>query len=108
LGLARRAGRVAIGTRAVRAAAQKGVLEVLVLATDASDNALARLGTIAEKAVLVRCGSRLTLGRAVGRGEVAVVGITDRALARRLLKEQEAPEGCDSPGAGEDPRRQVP
>ena len=106
--MARRAGRAVIGTRAVKAAAQKGLLQVLVVAGDASDNALARLGPEVQAAARIRCGTRSTLGRAVGRAEVAVVGVTDRALAKRLLDEQQLPEGDDSPGAREDPRRQVP
>jgi len=106
--LARRAGRAVIGARAVKAAAQKGVLELLVLAGDASDNAVARLGLSAREMVQIRCGTRSTLGRAVGREQVAVVGITDPTLARRLLQEQQAPEGDDDPGARKDPRRQVP
>lgn len=110
IGIALRAGRAAVGTRAVRAAARAGRLAALVVATDASENAVARLGEEARSAPRVRVGSRATLGEAVGRAEVAVVGVTDAAIARRLMMyEEEAPGGRDDEsGTRRDPRRQVP
>lgn len=84
LGLARRAGRAAVGTRAVMTAARSRRLEALIVARDASPHALERVRGAARGVPIVRCGTRETLGLAIGRGPVAVVGVTDRELARRI------------------------
>ncbi len=87
VGVARRAGHVVIGTRAVRQAGREGRLAAMLVARDASDNARerferVRLNTGAE---LVVCGDRSALGRAVGRGPVAVLGITVSGLVDLVL-----------------------
>jgi ribosomal protein L7Ae-like RNA K-turn-binding protein len=84
LGLARRAGRAAVGTRAVLVAARTRRLSALIVARDASPNALDRVRGAIRTVPIVRCGTRETLGLAVGRGPVAVVGVTDREFARRI------------------------
>ena len=109
LGLARRAGRVAIGARSVDATARRGRLAVLLVAGDASENAISRLGREARAAPRLTVGSREQLGRAVGRGEVAVAGVSDPSLARRMLDAAEAPKGREhESGNPGDPERQVP
>ncbi|MCG8468315.1 MAG: ribosomal L7Ae/L30e/S12e/Gadd45 family protein [Gemmatimonadetes bacterium] len=87
LGLARRAGSVVIGARAVSAAARRGRLAAVLVASDASERAVERLVPEARDAARVRVGTRATLGGALGRTEVAVAGITDRSLADRVLEE---------------------
>jgi hypothetical protein len=64
VGVARRAGRVEIGTRAVRQAGREGRLAAILVARDASDNARER----------------------VGRGPVAALGITAPGLAGLVLE----------------------
>jgi len=87
LGLARRAGRVVVGVEALKAAARKGRLAVVVVAEDAAENALARVGGEVRAVERARFGTRDTIGRALGRGAVPIVGVTDRSLARRILEE---------------------
>jgi ribosomal protein L7Ae-like RNA K-turn-binding protein len=89
VGLARRAGYVAVGTRAVREAAGRGEACVVVVARDATDNARKRLHGLAGRpeVEVVECGTRGSLGRAVGRDEAVVVGIGDRGLGRRIVGE---------------------
>lgn len=86
LGLARRAGAAAVGTRAVREAARAGRLRAVLLARDAAPNARRRLGAVlsAPDVLVVECGDRRALGASVGRGPVAVVGVTEAGLARRV------------------------
>jgi len=83
IGIARRAGRVAIGTRSVKERASVGDVRVVIIARDVTDNAERRVLPLLEAldVPVVRCGTRQTLGAAVGRGPLAVVGIQDRALA---------------------------
>lgn len=87
LGLARRAGRAAVGSESVRGAARRGELAAALLARDAGSNAAGRVRALLEARGVpwIRCGTRAQLGAAVGRGPVAVVGFTDRRLAEEAL-----------------------
>ena len=89
VGLARRAGFAVVGTQAVRDAARRGELSVVVVAEDATDNARKRLRALVEQPDLevVTGGTRSGLGRAVGRPEVVVVGIRDRGFGMRIVGE---------------------
>jgi len=86
VGLARRAGRAVVGTQAVRDALNRGEVRVVMLADDAAPNAQRRISGLAHRArvPVVCCGSRETLGRAVGREGSVVVGVTDGGLANRI------------------------
>ena len=104
-----RAGRVALGTRAVDSAARRGRLALLLVAADASRHALGRLAPEARTASRLTVASREELGRALGRRTVAVAGVTDAALAARILEREHAPAGDDeSSGSKEDLEGQVP
>jgi ribosomal protein L7Ae-like RNA K-turn-binding protein len=89
VGLARRAGYVVVGTRAVREAASRGEVCVVVVARDATANARKRLLSLSGRpdVEVIECGTRGSLGRAVGREEAVVVGIGDRGLGRRIVGE---------------------
>jgi ribosomal protein L7Ae-like RNA K-turn-binding protein len=93
LGLARRAGRLAIGTEAVLKAGKARRLTVAVIARDASENARRRVaGRLGDGVPMVECGTRESLGRAVGRGRVAVLGVTDVSLGLRIISVLEGVE----------------
>ena len=109
LGIARRAGRVALGTRAVDRAARGGRLALLVVAADASPHALGRLAPEARAVPRLTLGSRETLGRMFGRSTVAVAGVTDETLAARLLDRERTRAGDDkSSGSEQDSEGLVP
>ena len=96
LGLARRAGRVVIGTEAVLAAVRARKLAAVVVAGDASANARRRVANrITAGVSIVECGTREALGNAVGRDGVAVVGVTDRRFSSRIIARL---EGGDEDG----------
>lgn len=85
LGLARRAGRAAVGTRAVREAARAGRVRAVVLAGDASPGARRRVEKgLQDGTPIVSLADRERLGRAVGRETVTVVAVTDAGLAARV------------------------
>lgn len=87
LGLALRAGRLAVGTHAVKEAARRDELHAAVIARDATENARDRvLPLLAARGVSVaECESAARLGRAVGRNRVVVAGLKDAGFARRVL-----------------------
>ncbi len=98
VGVARRAGCVAVGTRAVREAGREQRLSVILLARDASANSRERLERVHERsgAEIVTCGDRTSLGAAVGRGPVAALGVTERGLAGLVLETIEDQTDTDS------------
>ena len=74
-----------VGADAIRSAARRRPVYAIVAARDAADNALDRLGGLIDEAPLARIGSKDELGRAVGRAVAALVGLTDRELATRIV-----------------------
>jgi ribosomal protein L7Ae-like RNA K-turn-binding protein len=80
-------GRLAvIGVERVREAAAKGVLELAIVARDASKNSLDKVVPLLEaKRVRIVDGiSAARLGAAVGKDVTAVVGIVDAQLAKGI------------------------
>lgn len=88
LGLALRAGRLVVGTQAVKDAARRDELLAAVIARDATDNARDRVMPLldAKGVSVVECDSAARLGRAVGRHRVVVAGLTDAGFARGVLE----------------------
>jgi ribosomal protein L7Ae-like RNA K-turn-binding protein len=88
LGLARRAGHLVIGTQAVKEAASRGQLALVIVAEDAAENARRRLDSVLREDGIgvVWLGSRESLGRAVGRGNAVVVGVRDRGIGARIAE----------------------
>lgn len=92
LGLARRAGSVIAGNEGVKAAARAGSLRAVLFAGDATSNARRRLEPLLARQAIPSedCADRARLGAAIGKGAIAVLGITDAALARVVLGRLEA------------------
>lgn len=90
---ARRAGRAAVGTDAVREALAQGRLHLLLVAADAA-NRRDELVASAEAGGVpwVVHGDRCRLGGLLGRAEVAVLGVDEPVLARLLADAVEKAE----------------
>lgn len=86
IGLGLRAGRVAVGVDAARAALQKGAAEAIVISGDAGERAREKLVSLAgHKQVPLYVGPDAErLGAALGRPPVHGVAVLDRQLARGL------------------------
>jgi len=95
LGLAAKAGRVRIGLDAVCQAVEKGRAKAIVIAGDAPSSVHERLSG------KLRASPRPgrvdldgdVLGRAIGRGRVVVMAVTDESLGRRVIELAEAVSG---------------
>lgn len=87
LGLARRAGRLVIGAEESRRAIREGIARVVVLADDASSGHRGKVEAVARArgVPVVGVGSRDELGKALGKGLVTAVVVTDKGLSARLL-----------------------
>ena len=90
LGLAKKAGLLAVGAEGTGAAARAGKARVIISASDSSESALRRARYSAE---IGRClhiivpYSGFELGNVSGRGSPGTVAILDLGLAARFLRE---------------------
>lgn len=101
LGLARKAGKLAMGEEEAISAVLERRSRLLLLAQDAGDGVVRRAGRAAESGEIVLYQLDLTkarLGAAVGRGACAAVAVTDVGLAALAARKLAA-------GASEEFRR---
>src|SRR5512146_1902330 len=89
LGLGLRGRLVVVGVDPVRAELQTGKIRCVVLASDASPRAVAKVVRLAEgRGVPVVAGpAAAEIGGRLGRPPVMVVGVRDRGLADGILRE---------------------
>lgn len=86
LGLARRAGKLAIGDEACMKLIRSGRAQLVILARDASENTKKKYGDKCAyyKSRLVVTGDRNALGHAVGRSGQVVAAVEDAGFARSI------------------------
>lgn len=95
-GFALRSRHAAIGREACKAAAARGRLGVLVVAADAGQSAARDcLGGSSVPVVRLRAADKRALGALAGRDALAVLGITDPALASGVCR-----AAAGEPGTG--------
>jgi len=100
LGIAKKAGLLAIGSESAAASARRGTASLLITASDASDGSIRRAKANAEsngvKYIAVPY-TRFELGSITGRGSPAAMAILDKGLAdgftERLAQAAIAKEG---------------
>lgn len=87
LGLARRAGCLAWGARAVEQAIKRGQAYVVVVARDASGRTRSKVERMSEEdgVPIIYAESSDEMGRWTGVGRIATCAITDPSLARSLI-----------------------
>ena len=89
LGIACKAGRLAVGEEPVAAAARAHQARVLLLAEDAAANSVRRALHLAEGGRIPAAAvpfSKAELGRAVGRSACAVLAVTEPGLAHAVAR----------------------
>lgn len=92
VGLGYRGRLVVVGVEMVRDAAQRGRLELAIVAPDASKHSLDKVLPLlaARRIQHVEGPGAVELGHAVGRESTAAVGIVDRQLAKGMRELVEA------------------
>jgi ribosomal protein L7Ae-like RNA K-turn-binding protein len=92
LGLGMRAGRVIVGTGGVRAALQRGELDLVVVAADHSPRTAEKVVRLARAMGIetLEGPPASQLGRRLGRSSVQSVGVRDRQLTAGILGGQVA------------------
>ncbi len=89
IGLARKAGQVAIGHAAVEAAVKKGRAKLVIIANDAAQNTKDRF-KITGKRANIACayaGDKSTWGQLFGRESAAVFAILEKGFAAAIRGE---------------------
>lgn len=95
LGLAQKGGNVAIGEDPVGTQAKAGTARLIILAADAAAHTVRRADSFAARhqtPLVTVDGDKDTLGSIFGRTSVAMIAITDVALAQRFLELLGQPE----------------
>ena len=101
VGLALRAGRLAVGEEPVGAAARAHQAKVILTAADGADNSIRRAAHFAEAGKIQALPTPYTkgeLGGAVGRSACTMLALTDIGLAAAIAEKlaQADPERCGS------------
>lgn len=88
LGLATRAGKMVFGTEACKSSIEKKKVKLLIVATDASERTKKSFYEICEEFNVPMC-EKLTIesiSNSIGKGNKAVIGITDINFSKEMLK----------------------
>jgi uncharacterized protein len=85
LGLARRAGQVAMGFDQVRACLRSSAAAVLIAAADSAPDGRRKLRQLAPGVPVITAFSKAELGAALGREGIVHVAVAPGGLARRLI-----------------------
>jgi hypothetical protein len=99
VGLARRAGGLAVGSEATLASLGRGDAALVVIATDASARTSERIGRALGATPRVEVSTVLSLGRAIGREALAVAAIEHPRLAEAIQREAERRAGLTAGAA---------
>ena len=100
IGLAQKAGRLAVGEEPTGAAARARDARLILVAADAAENSVRRVRHFADAGQCLWCrigADKDALGRAVGRSSCAMLAVTDigfaEAIAKKLAESDEAHYG---------------
>ena len=93
LGLARRAGRLAVGEETVAATVRAGDARLLILTEDASEHLVRRAAHFGKPVLRLTC-SKLQLGPALGKSTCAIAAVTDPGLAASVAEKLGTPEAA--------------
>jgi len=89
LGMAKKAGLLAVGGEAAAAAARQGKAELIVTASDASESSVRRAKHYAEENDIAHLAvpySMFELGKTAGRGSPGTIAFLDKGLADSFIK----------------------
>ncbi len=89
LGLAQKAGRLAVGEEPTGAAARARDARLILVASDAAENSVRRVRHFADAGQCLWCridAEKDALGRAVGRSSCAMLAVTDIGFASAIAK----------------------
>ena len=88
LGISQRARKLISGQDTVARACDSGKVFLIILACDTSENTRKKITSLCcrKNIPLFFWGHSDELGRAIGKGQRKVIGITDRGIAKKIIK----------------------
>lgn len=88
LGLAKRAGKLVVGSQATKEALVRNRLSLLIFSLDAANGTTRKFEMLAnQKGIpILRVSSKGPLGRAIGKESVSILGISDESFAAALSR----------------------
>ena len=87
LGLARRAGKLAVGFTAVETSVRRGERPLIIMATDIGASQKTKIGRWEPlRGMLTDVLSAEVLAQAMGREKLSVVGVSDAGFVKGILK----------------------
>lgn len=86
LGLTRKSGNLIAGANLSETALKRGKLSLLILAQDASDGTKKSFLAMAKfhNVEVIEVATMDELGYAIGKGQISVIGVTDRRMSEKL------------------------
>lgn len=87
LGISKKAGKLLYGSFNVEKFIKKNLIYLVIIAEDASANTVQKFTKMCEiykTSSIVYCNKK-TLGKCIGKDEIAVIGIIDNGLAKILI-----------------------
>ena len=92
-GLARRAGKIALGTSMLEKNLRRKKVALILIAEDATKNTVDKILSLQPSCPYLVFGSKGEWGKAMGREEIAVLGILEANFAKGILLNYGAEEG---------------
>lgn len=88
IGLARKAGKLALGEALAEQAIKRGKAQLVIVAKDASDNTRKKIETalFGKNIPMLRFGSREKLGHMLGKSFFSVIAVTDKGFSEEIKK----------------------
>ncbi|HHW21900.1 MAG TPA: 50S ribosomal protein L7ae [Clostridiaceae bacterium] len=104
IGLARKAGAVAMGEGLAEQAVKRGKAYLVLIADDAASNTAKKIRTAVygRNVPLVGFGKKEQLGQILGKTFVSVIAVTDRSFAERIKELVELENNNDNSSYGGD------
>ena len=88
ISLGMKAGAYILGSNSAVSAAKSNKVRLLLLSIDASQNTKKSVNNTADyyDIPVIACYDKITLGRAVGKEQISVIGVKDKNFAQQISK----------------------
>ncbi|MFQ5627258.1 MAG: L7Ae/L30e/S12e/Gadd45 family ribosomal protein [bacterium] len=93
VGLARRAGKIALGMSMLEKMIRRKRVALILIAEDATTNTVDKVLSLQPSCPYLVFGAKTEWGKALGRDQIAVLGVLDPNFAEGILLNYDAEEG---------------
>lgn len=88
LSLIKRSGKIVEGYNKTEELLKKGLIKVLIVSEDASENTYEKFKNYSTKynVYLIKKYTKTQLGLSIGRNEINVIGLTDGSMCKKIIE----------------------